>query len=208
MTRALLRQVRDTTLRTWRITSDGVLLRVAGDWYQALALQRDKHRRGWFPNAWVTCLAIHDGAVLCDQRIVTSAGQLWTNEELRTLGDAFTAQARPEPLKPLSPTAILRSLSEIERRSLAPPGPFDDGADPRVLLALAVCAVRDGDATAACAAVKRALRSPGSGGLSSTWSVTEWAKDLARHLELGREDAARFLDQTRESSLEDLGRLE
>jgi hypothetical protein len=55
-----MRAVRDATpsLHRWRLTRDGTLLRIEGDWCQGLTLQREKRREGWFANTSLECLAV------------------------------------------------------------------------------------------------------------------------------------------------------
>lgn len=148
---ALLERVRNATprLSSWSLTPDGVLVRIAGDWMQALALQRDKHRGGWFPNAWVECLAMRDGPVMQDQRIVNQDEPLWTKADLTQLGPAFFAQARPDPTKLLDTTAAFSGASTAH--------------DSRMILCAAVDTIRRGLLEEARAAVARARRPPSAG---------------------------------------------
>jgi hypothetical protein len=132
---------------------------------------------------------------------------MWTKDAIAALGEAFLAQARPDPTKTLDAAAVFDSFDDPERLALAPPGALGDGADPRVLVCVAVGAIRTGNADQARGALARAHRSPSAGGLSATWSVTEWAAELATRLGRGLDEATTFLDHAREASFEELGHL-
>lgn len=83
----------------------------------------------------------------------------------------------------------------------------DDRSNPHALLVLGVLATRNGDCDTATSVVKRPLRPPNIGGLSAAWAVTEWAERLRDELGIGSESTNRFLDNTRELAIDELGRL-
>lgn len=72
---------------------------------------------------------------------------------------------------------------------------------------LGVLATRDGDCDTTTSVVQRSLRPPTTGGLSAAWAVTEWAACLRDELGIGSESANRFLDNTRELAIDELGAL-
>ena len=110
----------------------------------------------------------------------------------------------PNPSAPLHAAVARARFAEVERVSFLPPAD-GDSSSPRALLCIATFAIRDGKLDEAHAALARALRPPGRGGLSEAWSVTEWARKLAAAI--ARDDAKRFLDTTREIAIDELGSL-
>ena len=208
--RAALRRARDEApaLAKWKVTRDGLLIRIAGDWEQSVSLDRDKHGRGWYVNTCLTCVAMHDGWVAWSELITTDESQLWSRDQLARLAPAIVAQARPSPSQALTTVRVRPCVTERHPSAFAAPTPLGDEADPYALVCIAVLALRDNDAQSAGKALARALRSPRDGGLSATWEVTDWARDSAARTSQSMEEANDFLDATRETYIDDLGPLE
>ena len=208
----ILQQVRaaNPVFAAWRLTSDGVLLRLDGDWMQLFAVQPDRRERArFFVNHALECLAIRDGASYADTRIDPAQGDVWSRAQVEQLAVACVAQASPQLSKPLAPSMIRDYIIKEHPDANRPPkGKFEDSSDPRAILVLGVFAAREGDVGAARAAVDRALRSPSIGGLSAAWAVAEWAQRFHDELALGAAQANQFLDNTRDLEIEELGPLD